>query len=168
MSLKLSAAVVIKNDEEEILLVMQSSEKGESAGQWGPPAGHKEDRDPSVMATAIREAKEEAGVDVLLELSEGLYLSGPAHPIGMFKGPDTWGFVFKAIIADTQKHPLAGDVVKTSWFNEEEIHTLFTNDRLYRPGINLPFLVSRLSVEEKNFLLAEHAKKNIKIYPSLD
>ena len=67
-------AVVLARDGDRILLVRRANEP--LRGFWAPPAGYVE-VDESVEDAAVREAREETGLDVALEGLLGVY-SGPA------------------------------------------------------------------------------------------
>jgi len=165
--LRLSAAVIIEDQEGRVLLVRQNPNRG---GQWGPPAGHSEKDDfrESALSTARREAREETGFDVLLEfdirLDDGTFQLGPARTLGIFRKRDSWGFVFAGTLVGEKRYPLEPDIVDVAWFGEGRIHDLFKHGQLYRPWINLPFLVKELTDEESEFVRSENHCRGIVLF----
>jgi len=59
----LAAAHLLLFDDEERLLMLRRANTGYEDGKWSLPAGHI-DRGESAVAAAVREAKEELGIDV--------------------------------------------------------------------------------------------------------
>lgn len=58
--IQIAGAAIIKDS--KILLLQQNSD-GDQPDLWGPPAGHAE-KDESLIDTAIRETKEETGLNI--------------------------------------------------------------------------------------------------------
>lgn len=56
----LGAAAIVKDDK---ILLLQQTPEGDQANLWGPPAGHGE-KGETLVQTAVRETKEESGLDV--------------------------------------------------------------------------------------------------------
>ena len=77
MDPKVAVGTIIRDDAQRLLLVRRAIEPG--YGLWVFPGGYV-DRGEEVTAAAIREAREEAGLDVRLEGLVNIY-SYPGRPI---------------------------------------------------------------------------------------
>jgi 8-oxo-dGTP diphosphatase len=75
---KVAVATIISDDRGQILLVRRAIEPG--YGKWVIPGGYV-DRGEEVQAAAIREAREESGVDVRLERLVNIYSYPGGAPV---------------------------------------------------------------------------------------
>jgi mutator protein MutT len=104
------AAVVVRNDAGQVLLVQRASHQY-GAGKWCFPCGFVEWGE-DVREAAVREAKEEAGVDV--ELGEVVQVRSNFHQ----PEKPTIGVWFAARRLDLSQEPTAGDdAVAAGWFD---------------------------------------------------
>jgi len=113
MDYKLYAGVCLI-DGNKILLTQQSSEADQS-GKWGLPAGHIED-DETPQQGAIREAKEEIGVDIVLTgLVQVVILRRP-------KKEDALVVIYKGSLKSNQKPEVDGKEVSSyAWVAKDDI-----------------------------------------------
>ncbi len=79
--LKHIASVFIINKDDEVLLILRSSTSEKNPNVWEVPGGHVDEDDKNYKAAAIREAKEEVGLDVsnLLDLDVEEYHNRIKH-----------------------------------------------------------------------------------------
>jgi ADP-ribose pyrophosphatase YjhB (NUDIX family) len=75
---KLAVGTIVENDEGHVLLVRRAIEPG--YGKWVFPGGYV-DRGEDVRAAAIREAREESGLDVRLERLLDVYSYSGRVPV---------------------------------------------------------------------------------------
>lgn len=109
---KLAAGCLITRDG-RVLLVRRAIEPG--YGTWVFPGGHV-DRGETVEAAALRETREEAGVEAEIDGLLGLY-SYPGRPVVVA--------VFRAHLAAGSGEPYAGDeTLEVGWFSADEVETL--------------------------------------------
>lgn len=123
-----SSAVLIEDQVGRLLLVQQNSElKG---FRWGPPAGGMEaHEDPKT--TAIRETREEIGVEIQLTDLVGIYTADRGYKTGV-------AFVFRARILKGEINPPKEEILDWRFFTLEEINNLGSQDKLYKPEYNVP------------------------------
>jgi 8-oxo-dGTP pyrophosphatase MutT (NUDIX family) len=79
--LKTVGIVACLNDKQQFL-VIRRSDIDDRVGQWTMPGGHIDDKDSSIEAGAIRELKEEAGLNC--KISDLVYLGMPKSDKYMF------------------------------------------------------------------------------------
>lgn len=106
---KVVAACVIKNTEGKYLLVQEAQPK--VYGLWNLPAGHV-DKDESIESAAIREAREESGLEVELIEKIGIWHDKVEEPIR---------HAFTAKILRGKVRPQPGEVLDAKWFSYDEI-----------------------------------------------
>lgn len=113
---KLAVAVVIER--EGRFLLGRRGEGTREAGKWGLPAGFV-DRGETVEAAAVREAREEIGLDVTL---------GPLLSLLSRKGESV---VLAVYAATADGDPVAGDdLTEIGWFTPDSLPPLaFAHDR---------------------------------------
>jgi len=63
--LKHIASVFIINKNDEVLLILRSPTASKNPNTWEVPGGHVDPEDDSYNAAAVREAKEETGLDII-------------------------------------------------------------------------------------------------------
>lgn len=112
-----SGVCLVKKD--KVLLTLQS-DQSDQPGKWGLPAGHVE-KDESPQEAAIREAKEEIGIDTFLTgLVQAVILRRP-------KREDALVIIYKGEIKDGQKPKADGkEVTACSWVSKKDIE----NDKI--------------------------------------
>lgn len=121
-----SAAVFIEDQLGRLLLLKQ--EAPEKGYKWGPPAGQAKPNEHPIR-TALREAKEEIGVDVKLEGVVGIFENEKTSGIGI---------VFRARIRRGTMTPQRGEILEARYFSIGEIEALIRDEKLYRPEYNIP------------------------------
>lgn len=95
------------------LLVQEGQPK--AYGLWNWPAGRVE-VGSTIQETAIREAKEEAGVNVRLTGKIGVWHDDEArHPVT---------HLYSAEIVGGTLQPAEGEILAVSWFTKEEIKAM--------------------------------------------
>jgi len=109
-----STVSILIEHQGRILMVQEAKPK--CAGLWNQPSGHIELGETPIEA-AIREAKEETGLDIkILDL------------FGIYVGPEVdrhfYNFVFRARPLTLSPAPLSPDVMGTKWFSESDLKNL--------------------------------------------
>lgn len=112
------AACVIKNSEGNYLLVQESQPK--VYGLWNLAAGHV-DKDESIEDAAIREAKEETGLDVELIDKVGIWHDKVDEPI-------RHAFTVKVVGGEVKPQP--SEVLDVQWFSYDQITKMRKNGKL--------------------------------------
>jgi ADP-ribose pyrophosphatase YjhB (NUDIX family) len=112
------AACVIKNDEGKYVLVQEAQPK--VYGLWNLPAGHV-DKGESIESAAIREAKEESGLDVELLEKIGIWQDKVEEPIC---------HAFKVRITGGEIKPQLGEVLDVKWFSFDEVVKMRSEGKL--------------------------------------
>lgn len=115
-----SAATLITNNKNEILLV----HKAYGGRVYGLPGGVVDPGELPVQ-TAVREAREEVGVEVHLEYQLGLYhLRGGGRP-------DQYASVYVATIVSGEPHVVnLREISKIGWYGLNALPTLLNNDAI--------------------------------------
>lgn len=156
MRLKESAAMLIRDGRGRVLLVKRKKD-----GLWAPPAGHVEPGEIGMQA-AIREAREETGMDIVFSPSGNTMVARggwarltPTRLLDVYLGE----------VRSAKRTPLAEDVLQVRWFTEDEIHQLFRDGKLFRPGYNLPWLVKNHTDEEVSYLYRPEWAYDKEIHP---
>lgn len=103
------AACVIKDSEGKYLLVQEAQPK--AYGLWNLPSGHV-DKGESIEGAAIREAKEETGLDVELVSKIGVWHDKVEEPIR---------HAFTAEVTNGEITPQPGEILDVKWFTYEQI-----------------------------------------------
>ena len=109
----IGAAVVIRNPRGQVLMVQRSAHQF-GAGKWCFPCGYVEWQE-DIRAAAAREAREEAGVEVVI--------GDPVHVETNLHQPEkpTVGIWFAATLVDPQATPIAGDDASAvGWFDPSQ------------------------------------------------
>jgi len=109
MDIKVYVSVILHRHDGQILLVQE--QKKANYGKWNLPGGHLEAGE-KITAGAIREVKEETGLDVNLSGLLGLYSwrTGKEHALR---------YVF---IAETKGDPKPGDeILEVKWVDPSEV-----------------------------------------------
>jgi 8-oxo-dGTP pyrophosphatase MutT (NUDIX family) len=127
ISARISSAVFIEDDQQRLLLVQQAAEyKGH---RWGPPAGGMDPHEDP-LTTAIREAREEIGVEVeLIDLIRIQTQDRGDNSSGV-------GFNFRAEIISGEITPREGEIMDARFFSLGEIDQLIDDGLLYKPEYN--------------------------------
>jgi 8-oxo-dGTP pyrophosphatase MutT (NUDIX family) len=112
------SAVVARPDGSAFLMVYHRRLQ-----RWLQPGGHVEPGDESVLATSVREAREETGVGALEIANEGRILDLDVHPIpATSKRPahvhHDLRYLLTTRAAATAAEPL--EIEKVGWFSMEE------------------------------------------------
>jgi phosphatase NudJ len=111
--------LVIVRREDQFLMVQEA---GRSHGLWYLPAGGV-DPGESVTQAAIRETREEAGIDVIPRAL--LWMDDLTHinPGGLWQG--RWRFILRADLRDPSQQPgPTDDSLDARWFTLDEIQAL--------------------------------------------
>ena len=119
----ISAAAVILDADRRVLLIHHAY----AARNWEIPGGSGDPHE-SAEQTAIRETREEAGVDVVIERLSGIYWD-PANPDGMHH------FVFRARLAPGSPAPAVTDPVEiddVGWFALDALPRPISNRTVLR------------------------------------
>lgn len=158
---RLSAAAVIRDTRNRTLLVMED-------GLWGPPGGHNDNTDLSIIHTAGREVPEETGYrNVEFRVgnpSDDLWLPAPATPIGQFRGNGgRWGFVFEGRVSGHPKKVRAPEIQGRGWFSQRAIREVGKAGMMRRPEVNLWYLLINKTPEEIAHLKRLQRLKRIRI-----
>ncbi len=103
------AACVIKDQEDKYLLVQEAQPK--VYGLWNLAAGHV-DKDESIEDAAIREAKEETGLDVKLLNKVDIWHDKVEEPIR---------HAFIVEVTGGEIAPQPGEVLDVKWFTYDQI-----------------------------------------------
>ncbi len=118
------AAVILTDDQNRVLLLWQSRQS------YGLPGGVVEPDETPPMA-AVREAKEEIGVEVALE-----YLVGTYHLCGGGK-IDNFEFIYRARIVSGEPHIADVDeVLRLEWFEPGALPNLRSMLNVMRTAIS--------------------------------
>lgn len=106
---KVVAACIIKDDENKYLLVQEAQPK--VYGLWNLAAGHV-DKGETIEEAAVREAKEETGLDVMLVDKIGIWHDKVEEPIR---------HAFTVRITGGKVTPQPGEVLDIKWFTYNQI-----------------------------------------------
>jgi 8-oxo-dGTP pyrophosphatase MutT (NUDIX family) len=120
-----SECYVIKDD--KVLLFKRSETASKFPGYWIGPGGHVDSNDDAVTA-AIREMKEEAGVEI--ELNE-IKLKGIALPHHIDRGEVWVSFIFLATISENQIEKSEDIEGKAKWIDLKSLETM---DNIFPPS----------------------------------
>ena len=128
LPVNVSAAVFIEDDQGRLLLLQQEAES--KGRKWGPPAGKMQAHE-NPIDTALRETKEEIGVEVELVDLIGVYT--------VDRGDTSSGmtFWFRGKIIGGEISPRKGEIMNYRFFTPKEIEKLIKEDGLYKPEYNI-------------------------------
>lgn len=119
---RIVAACLIKQDD-KYLLVQEAGQR--ARGLWNLPAGHV-DKGETIEAAAIREAREETGLEVRLVKEVGLYHERVEAAVK---------HVFEAEIIGGKIASQNDEILAVAWLSFEEIKNLSENQKLRAPWI---------------------------------
>ena len=119
------AGVILRNTEEQYLLVQEGL--GKVAGLWNLPAGHV-DPGETPMQGAVREAKEEVGLDVELEEGEAFYTEEVPEDNRVFH-------IFRGKIVGGEIKILDGEIPDAEWYTFEQIQQLKLEGKIRSPRV---------------------------------
>jgi 8-oxo-dGTP pyrophosphatase MutT (NUDIX family) len=111
----LVAGVVLKDQKGQYLLVQEA--KVQVRGLWNWPAGKLEPGE-TLQETAVREAKEETGLDVRL-LSRDFFYKGPGD-----KNTNHMTHLFRAEVTGGRLRHQPEELLDARWFSPAEIRRL--------------------------------------------
>jgi 8-oxo-dGTP pyrophosphatase MutT (NUDIX family) len=124
------SAVIGQPDGSAFLLVLHRK-----LGRWLQPGGHTDPADADVLATALREAREETGLSELTPAMGGRAFDVDVHKIPERPGePAHWHFDLRHL-ATTSESALAGqpeEVAGVRWFTLEEAAAQGVEESLLR------------------------------------
>lgn len=115
-------ACLVHHDD-KYLLVQEAQEK--AYGLWNLPAGHV-DKDEELEPAAIREAKEETGLDVVLDGEIALYHESAAKSIK---------HVYAAHVVGGDETPQPGEILQVAWLTYDEVAALNEQGKLRAPWV---------------------------------
>lgn len=132
LPVSVSAAVLIENNQGELLLVQQSSE--DKGNKWSPPGGRLIAYE-NPIGLAERECLEEIGTKVVITDLIGVYTSPRGdHATGL-------AFVFRGKLNEGSEIKLKMDEVKDwKFLSPQELDKLEEADLLYKPEYTIPSL----------------------------
>jgi 8-oxo-dGTP diphosphatase len=107
------AAAVIFDDQGRVLLIKENYDRR----RWGFPGGRAE-RGEAPQDTAVRETREETGLDVEVDHLVGLYRLDTGFWVHVFRCHVTGG---------AAAVPPTGEIAEVGWFPPEEIPSPVTN-----------------------------------------
>ncbi len=137
-----ASAVVARPEDSAFLLVWHRK-----LARWLQPGGHLEESDPSVFAAAVREAREETGLERFTSpLGEG-FLDVDVHPIPAH-GPDPAHFHFDArfLFLVTPPAPVSQDG-EVGWFSLAQALAAGVDESLSRALRKATQVVAGLKIE---------------------
>jgi len=109
--------------EDKYLLVQEAQEH--VYGLWNLPAGHV-DKDEELESAAIRETKEETGLDVMLDGEVALYHESAAKSIK---------HVYAAHVVGGEETPQRGEILQVAWLTYDEVTALNEQGKLRAPWV---------------------------------
>lgn len=112
------AACVIKDDKGRYLLVQEAQPK--VYGLWNLAAGHV-DKNESIENAAIREAKEETGLDVSLIKKIGIWHDKVEEPVR---------HAFTVKVLGGKITPQPGEILDVKWFSFDQIKQMRKENKL--------------------------------------
>ncbi len=139
------AAVVVVLDEEGKVLLLKRTDKDRSFVGWSLPGGKREEGDKDILATALKELKEETGIEeqsadlMGKETTENkdkdfkvsvfqIKLAGEKPSVVLSGEHDSFCWELPAVVlGDSEKFPLAGDMTRrilTSLVGEKNVEKL--------------------------------------------
>ncbi len=116
------AGCVLKEDG-KYLLVQEKQAK--VYGLWNVPAGHV-DKGEAIEQAAVREVKEETGLNIKLGGKIGLYHEGIPKPVM---------HIFSADITGGDLHVQEDEILDAKWFTYAEVQALGKENKLRAPWI---------------------------------
>ncbi|GAB3655707.1 NUDIX hydrolase [Glycomyces tarimensis] len=121
-----SAVAFIENDDGQVLLIRRSDN-----GDWALPGGGH-DLGETIEETAVREAKEETGLDIEITGLIGIY-TNPNHLIEYSDGEVRQQFAlsFRASVIDGEI-ATSSESTAVQWFGQDELPQLPVNDGMRR------------------------------------
>lgn len=120
---KVVAGCVIRNDDGKYLLVQEGQPK--VYGQWNVTAGHV-DKGESIEAAAIREAKEETGLDVEIVEKLGVWHESVESPVF---------HLFNVRVLGGKIKPENDEILDVGWFSYDEIVKLNDDGKFRSPWV---------------------------------
>ncbi|MCA9317406.1 MAG: NUDIX domain-containing protein [Planctomycetota bacterium] len=112
LHLTLTAVAVIRDADDRVLLTRRADN-----GLWCLPSGHMEIGE-TIEGTAVREAREETGLDVITETPVGVY-SAP-HPYYALRGRQVVALVFLCRVVGGRLRP-SEETTAFGWFSASEL-----------------------------------------------
>jgi 8-oxo-dGTP pyrophosphatase MutT (NUDIX family) len=139
-----TASAVVASPEDLVFLLVWHHK----LARWLQPGGHLEESDSSVFAAAVREAREETGLECFTSpLGQGL-LDVDVHPIPAH-GPDPAHFHFdvRYLLLATSPAPAPRDGV-VRWFTLSRALEAGVDESLARALRKAARIISRLKIED--------------------
>lgn len=171
----LAATVVLVRDSAtgpEVLLLERPSNRGSFAGAWVFPGGAVETDDASLGAAAVRETREETGLE--LRESDLVELSHWTPPADTPRRFDTWFFVARAPGGSVALP--ADEIVASEWLRPADALVLHASGALtlYPPtwvtlagltgDADVNALLTRVSAEEQPHFVGRFAPDRVLIW----
>lgn len=126
------AACVIRDNSGKYMLVQEAQEK--VRGLWNLPGGLV-DKDESIEDAAVREAKEESGLEVKLVEKIGIWHEAVGTPV-------RHAFFVKVVGGEVRPQP--GEILDARWFTYDEIMQMDKEKK-----IRVPWILEAITIIEK-------------------
>ena len=138
-----ASAVVARTEDSAFLLVWHRK-----LARWLQPGGHLEESDASVFAAAVREAREETGLERFISPLGERVLDVDVHPIPAY-GPDPAHFHFdvRYLLLATSPEPAPRDG-EVGWFTFSRAIEAGVDESLARALRKAERVISRLKIED--------------------
>lgn len=149
--MKLATLVYLKKDGKTLMMHRVKKDQDMHEGKWNGLGGKFEPGE-APEACAIREIKEETGLDIANPTMKGI-LTFPAHA-----GREDW-YVFAFVATDISGEMIDSVEGNLSWIPDKELPTLNTweGDKLFMPLLDQPGQFSARFLYNDDEVLVDHS-----------